>query len=52
MPISLALILSLVFFSVKSIDFSLIFIFPLEGSSIRDNKFNNVDFPDPEGPIS
>ena len=29
-----------------------IFIEPFEGLSIKDSKFNNVDFPEPEGPTS
>ena len=49
-PIFFALIMSFSTLLLKLILLLLISIDPDVGVSIKDNKFNKVDFPDPEGP--
>ena len=50
MPIFFALISSFLILFSKLILLLLISIVPEDGVSIKDNKFNKVDLPDPEGP--
>ena len=50
-PILLALNMSFLFVSSKLIAVLPMEIEPELGLSINDNRFNKVDFPEPEGPI-
>ena len=50
MPIFFALISSFSILFSKLIFLLFISIIPDVGWSIKDNRFNKVDFPDPEGP--
>ena len=51
-PILFALNKSFSLLLLKSICFFLNLINPDEGLSIKDIRFNNVDLPEPEGPIT